>query len=115
MNLLQDNIVAFVDVLDDAGTSFVLEYMALGNLKQLESPTHDEITITINQQLLALSYLHDMGIAHRDIKPENILIQQRRPKLITKLSDFGLSSQRSQLITCCGTNGYLAPEVAGQR
>jgi serine/threonine protein kinase len=85
--------------------------MAGGNLSQLTSPTKDEITITINQQLLAISYLHRMDITHRDIKPENVLVQQRRPDLITKLSDFGLSSETAKLVTFCGTDLYCAPEI----
>ena len=85
--------------------------MAGGNFLQLASPTEDEVTITLNQQLLAVSYLHCMGITHRDIKPANILIQQRRPDLITKLSDFGLSSETAQLVTFCGTEIYCAPEI----
>lgn len=109
--LLQDHIVAFIDLLDGPDSILVLEYMASGNLSQLTSPTNDEITIAINQQLLAVSYLHRMDITHRDIKPENILVQQRRPNLITKLSDFGLSSETAQLVTFCGTDLYCAPEI----
>ena len=85
--------------------------MAGGNFLHLASPTEDEVTIALNQQLLAVSYLHFMGITHRDIKPANILIQQRLPDLITKLSDFGLSSETAQLKTFCGTDIYCAPEI----
>jgi len=103
--------VSFVDVLDSPDTILVMEYMACGNLSQLKSPTKDEIMTTIYQQLIAVRYLHQMGITHRDIKPENILIQQRRPELITKLSDFGLSSDTARLETFCGTDLYCAPEI----
>ena len=103
--------MAFVDTLDGPDSILVLEYMAGGNFLQLASPTEDEVTITLNQQLLAVSYLHCMGITHRDIKPANILIQQRRPDLITKLSDFGLSSETARLVTFCGTEIYCAPEI----
>ena len=89
----------------------MLEYMTGGNFSQLTSPTKDEVTITLNQQLLAVSYLYSMGITHRDIKPANILVQQRRPDLVTKLSDFGLSSETARLVTFCGTDLYYAPEI----
>lgn len=108
---LQAHVVAFVDVLDSPDTILVMEYMAGGNLTQLTLPTKEEITILLNQQLLAVSYLHSMGITHRDIKPENILLQQRRPNLVTKLSDFGLSSEAARLVTFCGTDLYCAPEI----
>lgn len=50
---------------------------------------------------------------HRDIKPENILLKSRSPDLNTRLTDFGLSSDRQDLKTFCGTQIYLAPEVRG--
>ncbi|TVY41909.1 Ovarian-specific serine/threonine-protein kinase [Lachnellula occidentalis] len=106
-----DHIVAFVDILDGPDSILMLEYMAGGNFLQLVSPTEDEVNTTLTQQLLAVSYLHGMGITHRDIKPANILIQQRRPDLIMKLSDFGLSSETARLETFCGTQMYYAPET----
>ena len=59
---------------------------------------------------------------HRDIKPENILVELEEPdpgvngkqlKSI-KITDFGLSkivASRDQVVDCCGTPAYVAPEI----
>jgi serine/threonine protein kinase len=49
------------------------------------------------------------GIVHRDLKPENLLLSEKSPKGIVKLSDFGLSKflQPDQKLTAvCGTWAY---------
>ncbi|CAN0088381.1 unnamed protein product, partial [Heterosigma akashiwo] len=38
--------------------------------------------------LVALQYLHSLGIVYRDLKPENILVDSQGH---VKLADFGLS------------------------
>ncbi|KAM3549399.1 hypothetical protein ARSEF4850_008879 [Beauveria asiatica] len=91
-----------------------LEYVPCGSLEDLEDISYNE-TLTITSQCLsALAYLHgsEAPIAHRDIKPANIFIQYRRHGDISiKLGDFGLSRDRAELMTLCGTQKYLAPEI----
>jgi len=68
----------------------------------------------IKQMLTAVAYLHEQGIAHRDLKPENLLCSGDGDDEIVKIADFGLSkmfSDEDQLMTSCGTPGYVAPEV----
>jgi len=68
----------------------------------------------IKQILSAVSYLHQQGIAHRDLKPENLLCSGDGEEEIVKIADFGLSkifSGEEELMTSCGTPGYVAPEV----
>jgi serine/threonine protein kinase len=62
------------------------------------------------QILQALSYLHERDIVHRDVKSQNVLVSSSQP-FITKLADFGTSSQRYLSKTFCGSPLYLAPEV----
>lgn len=51
---------------------------------------------------------------HRDIKPSNILIVDSNTLRI-KIIDFGLAQDVNDvnlISPCCGTPGYMAPEVA---
>eukprot|EP00771_Trimastix_marina_P004004 gnl/Trimastix_PCT/730.p1 GENE.gnl/Trimastix_PCT/730~~gnl/Trimastix_PCT/730.p1 ORF type:complete len:348 (+),score=75.38 gnl/Trimastix_PCT/730:7-1050(+) len=62
----------------------------------------------------AIKYLHERNIAHRDLKPENILLDSQQDDACIKVSDFGLSKlvdSQQMMQTCCGTPGYVAPEV----
>jgi len=66
------------------------------------------------QILSAIAYLHKVGIAHRDLKPENLLCSGEGDDEIVKLADFGLAKMfngEEELMTSCGTPGYVAPEV----
>ena len=88
-----------------------MEYAPRGDLSRFwtQRPGHLEVGIMLQQNLQALSYLHRNHIIHRDIKPQNILVHAAQP-LITKLSDFGMSSETILSKTFCGSLSYLAPE-----
>lgn len=62
------------------------------------------------QVILALQYLHYMGIIYRDLKPENICIQKDG---YIRICDFGFSKKidNSRTYSFCGTPDYLAPEI----
>ncbi|KAF6201992.1 hypothetical protein GE061_004388 [Apolygus lucorum] len=63
------------------------------------------------QLVLALIYLHTMGIAHRDISCDNVLVTDHYN---VKLADFGFSCFHhgpKYLHTHCGSMPYVAPEV----
>ena len=58
--------------------------------------------------LTVLSECHKEGIFHRDIKPENIFYADENSSY--KLGDFGISSEKDDLIDA-GTKMYMAPEI----
>ncbi|XP_042713970.2 ribosomal protein S6 kinase-related protein isoform X1 [Chrysemys picta bellii] len=90
-------------------------YCSTGDLHTLwaSSGRFAEATIRLfaAELVLALGYLHDLGIVHRDVKMENILLDERGH---LKLTDFGLSRhlrRGERAYTICGTLQYMAPEV----
>ena len=72
--------------------------------------------------MLALNFMHGLGILHRDIKPENVLCEDfketPRNEIHIKLADFGLAVKTQpgqKLWTEAGTPKYLAPEMIRSR
>ena len=69
----------------------------------------EESRSLFTQLLIALEYLHNEAhITHRDLKLENIMIDLYGH---IRLIDFGFSSIKTIMSTCCGTIPYCAPEV----
>ena len=66
------------------------------------------------QILEALVYLHSRQIVHRDLKPENIIMRNANDEIDVVLIDLGFATHIdniNRLFACCGTPGYVAPEV----
>ena len=66
--------------------------------------------------LLAIDFMHNVGIVPRDIKLDNILINRiEGGEYNVKIGDFGLAmklpSDGTPVYEICGTPGYIAPEV----
>merc|ERR1719193_1862712 len=76
-----------------------------------------EAAETVRQILLAVHYIHSMGVAHRDLKLENFLYDARGGDFL-KLIDFGLGKFCDNSGGCMtervGTMAYLAPEVVSK-
>ncbi|KAF1317407.1 Tkl/drk protein kinase, variant, partial [Globisporangium splendens] len=117
-------IVQFIGVAWDSLTDLcvVTEYMEGGDLRALvtkfEEVEHrphgfDHEKIKIAQHVAhALTYLHSLQpvVVHRDLKSKNILLDR---ELNAKLTDFGVSRERSdQTMTAgVGSSLWMAPEV----
>lgn len=120
--LSNNYIVGLRDFAEDGNFYYlVMDYVGGGDLMEfvidngaIPEAASREI---IRQVLVAVEYVHGLGISHRDLKPDNILIVRDEPVWI-KVSDFGLAKiaqSGSFLKTFCGTLAYLAPEVLGGR
>jgi hypothetical protein len=98
----------------------VMEFAGGGNLcnyvkarRRLPEPEARKIFLQI---LLAVEYMHSLGIIHRDIKLENVLFDSSRDM---KLVDFGFSvackDPSKRLKVFCGTPSYMAPEIVQRK
>lgn len=99
---------------DNANLYLVLEYIAGGDLF-----THIRRAVRFGefqtkfyaaQLVLALEYLHYVGVVHRDLKPENLMLDEFG---YIKVTDFGFSKYIGDGTTStkCGTRVYMAPEI----
>jgi serine/threonine protein kinase len=114
--LKHQNIVEFIDRGTHNGVVYLVsEFVDGADASKLAERQggqlgyHDAITI-ITQALDALSYAHNQGYIHRDIKDQNILVSGESPRLVAKLTDFGLAKS----FTHSGMSGVtMAGEMAG--
>eukprot|EP00004_Rigifila_ramosa_P004623 TRINITY_DN150_c1_g1_i1.p1 TRINITY_DN150_c1_g1~~TRINITY_DN150_c1_g1_i1.p1 ORF type:complete len:469 (+),score=122.38 TRINITY_DN150_c1_g1_i1:34-1407(+) len=82
------------------------------HLQQEEKFTEARARFYAAEIVLALGYLHEMGVIYRDLKPENLLLDSFGHIVMT---DFGLCKQGigigEETSTFCGSLAYMAPEV----
>ncbi|KAF1321517.1 Tkl/drk protein kinase, partial [Globisporangium splendens] len=124
VSLEHPRIIQFIGVAWDSPSDLclVLEYMEGGDLRALltmfEEVQHrkhgfdsDKLKIALHIAH-ALTYLHSLNpiVLHRDLKSKNILLDS---KLDAKLTDFGVSRERSShtMTAGVGTSLWIAPEV----
>jgi serine/threonine protein kinase len=96
---------------------FVLDYCAGGelffHLGKVGRFPEERARYYAAQIVLALEYVHKLGVIYRDLKPENVLLDQIGN---VRLTDFGLSKEgvsdhATGANSFCGTPEYIAPEV----
>mmetsp|Transcript_74030 Transcript_74030/g.194173 ORF Transcript_74030/g.194173 Transcript_74030/m.194173 type:complete len:560 (-) Transcript_74030:106-1785(-) len=115
------HVARLVDVYDcEKRLNLVMECMEGGELfdrvKQLKRFSEADAAEALGQMLLAVNYIHAMGIVHRDIKLENFLYEKKDSNHL-KLIDFGFShvwEPDTKMKLSCGTLSYVAPEVLDQ-
>lgn len=97
----------------------ILEYLCGGELfTHLEREgffKESYVRFYVCEMILAIQYLHSLGVIYRDLKSENILLDAQGH---IKLTDFGLSKENihdgTVTYTFCGTIEYMAPEIFNQ-
>ena len=124
---LQDheNIVKLFDVISLPSSVWIfMEFCSHNNLtyyiqENVEMDLLSRLEI-FRQCASALFFMHCQKpkIIHRDIKMENILMTESDGRIVSKLTDFGLSkfienqsTSQIQMKTFTGTRYYMAPEL----
>jgi len=113
------NIVKFLGLCkSDEGDIFIVtEFVPGGDLRHIlkdkNFPLPWKLRISIAMDLAkALQYLHSQGIIHRDVKSNNLLVEE---DWTIKVCDFGFArdiDKSTESMTLCGTDEWMAPEVA---
>ncbi|MGI6596015.1 MAG: serine/threonine protein kinase [Elusimicrobia bacterium] len=116
------NIVKVFGVRKQDGNFFsLMELLDVDLLKAIRTKpsifNNDNVTEIIKKAGYGLEYIHKNAIIHKDVNPSNILITYALDKI--KLTDFGLSTKKTLLLSLLhpngnssggGTEGYIAPE-----
>ena len=100
----------------------VMEYCKSGNLYNFLEIDHRILQENIAKEiiyklLLAINFIHSLGIIHRDIKLTNILFFDKN-KVNLRLIDFGLSTilgPNEKSTDSCGTLTFAAPELLEEK
>lgn len=99
----------------EARLFLVMDFLAGGelffHLKRKGLILEHEARLYLAEMVLAVEFLHSMGVVHRDLKPENVLLHRSGHVCLT---DFGLAKEvgdSSKVRTLCGTSEYMAPEM----
>ena len=113
------NVIKYYATYEDAKYLHIVMELCTGGdlldkLLSVGTLTEAQVANIMRSLLLAVNYLHGMGICHRDLKPENFLFESGNPEAPIKLIDFGMAIKLgnvSDMNSLVGTPYYLAPEV----
>lgn len=111
-NLNHPFIVQFFDVYISDNVAFIemeLMHSTLRELTKSKNLEQSDQKLVFYQVCLALQFLHSNKICHRDLKAANILTTLDKDFIVTKLSDFGISSVNGNEMETqfVGTKGYV--------
>lgn len=75
----------------------VMEYCECGSLIDHLNEINMAYPLDVSRRwmldiMLAISFMHSLGIAHRDIKIDNIFLHNNGHRIVCKVGDFGLSA-----------------------
>jgi transcriptional regulator with GAF, ATPase, and Fis domain len=90
--------------------SFYTSDLIVGGTLREHAARHgfDACVPALRDALLALSFLHRVGLRHGDVKPENVLVNQAGRGV---LIDLGCAQPVGSRVLLGGTPGYFAPEL----
>ena len=99
-------------------TMELLQGETLSERLDREGPlTSEQAFPLIHQMVSGLSAAHVLGIIHRDFKPGNVMLLEKTPPIILKVTDFGLARSLDSAETLIsrhgeivGTPDFMAPE-----
>ncbi|KER23126.1 hypothetical protein T265_08934 [Opisthorchis viverrini] len=117
-NLEHENIVKLHEVFyRDDSVVLILDLVTGGELfarvAECERLSEEEASNFVEQILLGVKHMHDLGVVHLDLKPENIMIEDLASRKI-KIIDFGLARvlhPNQTFQDMAGTPEFCAPEI----
>ena len=104
------NIISILAVcLERNNLCVVMELAERGTLRTLLDERGPDLAMETKFKLTlgimdGMRTLHSMGILHHDLKPSDVLITA---EYVTKLADFGLSSDKNQMTTSLSMYRYM--------
>eukprot|EP00013_Stygamoeba_regulata_P018838 CAMPEP_0177654604 /NCGR_PEP_ID=MMETSP0447-20121125/14432_1 /TAXON_ID=0 /ORGANISM="Stygamoeba regulata, Strain BSH-02190019" /LENGTH=351 /DNA_ID=CAMNT_0019158287 /DNA_START=217 /DNA_END=1272 /DNA_ORIENTATION=+ len=115
------NVVQFMGLCKHtSGIYIVTEFVAGGDLRHILKdekkvmPWFLRVSIATDVAQ-AMTFLHSKGFIHRDLKSNNLLVNSTdtHDGWRVKVCDFGFARNvnRGELMTLCGTDEWMAPEV----
>jgi len=110
------NVVQFMGLCKHtSGIYIVTEFVSGGDLRHILKDESKELlwgrrTNIAADVAQAMTFLHSKGFIHRDLKSNNLLVGEN---FRVKVCDFGFARNvnRGELMTLCGTDEWMAPEV----
>ncbi len=104
--------VSYEDI-DGLGDCIVMDWVegrTLGEALRCGDLTKGCRRRIMREIILAVAYLHSVGVAHRDLKPSNIMLRNNGSGVV--LVDFGLADtdDYTELKHPAGTPGFISPE-----